>query len=114
MNFGLQLERLPYMVQGVWSENLEQQVEATTQFRKLLSIGKLRSLACRLCVVLIEAGGHVHRYIAERNPPIEEVISQGVIPRFVQFLQRQDAPHLQVKLFPVHLISPASLMCLNL
>jgi len=41
MNFGLQLERLPYMVQGVWSENLEQQVEATTQFRKLLSIGEL-------------------------------------------------------------------------
>lgn len=63
------LERLPYMVQGVWSENLEQQIEATTQFRKLLSI--------------------------ERNPPIEEVISQGVIPRFVQFLQRQDAPQLQ-------------------
>ena len=47
----------------------------------------------------IEAGGHVHRYIAERNPPIEEVISQGVIPRFVQFLQRQDAPQLQVKLY---------------
>ena len=35
----LQLERLPYMVQGVWSENLEQQIDATTQFRKLLSIG---------------------------------------------------------------------------
>lgn len=41
MNLGLQLERLPYMVQGVWSENLEQQIEATTQFRKLLSIGEL-------------------------------------------------------------------------
>lgn len=27
------------MVQGVWSENLEQQIDATTQFRKLLSIG---------------------------------------------------------------------------
>ena len=35
----MQLERLPYMVQGVWSENLEQQIDATTQFRKLLSIG---------------------------------------------------------------------------
>lgn len=33
---------------------------------------------------------------AERNPPIEEVISQGVIPRFVQFLQRGDLPQLQV------------------
>ncbi len=29
------------MVQGVWSENLEQQIDATTQFRKLLSIGEL-------------------------------------------------------------------------
>lgn len=32
---------------------------------------------------------------AERNPPIEEVIAQGVIPRFVQFLQRGDLPQLQ-------------------
>lgn len=35
--------------------------------------------------------------LAERNPPIEEVISQGVIPRFVQFLQRSDLPPLQVR-----------------
>jgi len=32
---------------------------------------------------------------SERNPPIEEVIAQGVVPRFVQFLQRGDAPPLQ-------------------
>lgn len=32
---------------------------------------------------------------AERNPPIEEVIAQNVIPRFVQFLQRNDVPQLQ-------------------
>lgn len=32
---------------------------------------------------------------AERNPPIEEVIAQNVIPRFVQFLQRSDVPQLQ-------------------
>lgn len=57
------------MVQGVYSEDAATQVEATTQFRKLLSI--------------------------ERNPPIEEVIAQGVIPRFVQFLQRVDSPQLQ-------------------
>ncbi len=33
--------------------------------------------------------------LAERNPPIEEVIAQNVIPRFVQFLQRGDLPQLQ-------------------
>lgn len=31
----------------------------------------------------------------ERNPPIEEVIAQGVVPRLVTFLQRSDAPNLQ-------------------
>lgn len=34
---------------------------------------------------------------AERNPPIEEVIRQGVIPRFVEFLQRAEFPQLQVR-----------------
>ncbi|KAL6781622.1 IPA1 [Auxenochlorella protothecoides x Auxenochlorella symbiontica] len=63
------LEALPGMVAGVMSEDPAAQLEATTQFRKLLSI--------------------------ERNPPIEEVISAGVIPRFVAFLQRGDAPQLQ-------------------
>ncbi len=63
------LESLPAMVAGVWAEDPALQLEATTQFRKLLSI--------------------------ERSPPIEEVIAQGVIPRFVQFLQRPDAPQLQ-------------------
>lgn len=63
------LDELPSMVAGVWSENPQEQYEATTKFRKLLSL--------------------------ERNPPIEEVIKQGVIPRFVQFLQCQDFPKLQ-------------------
>ena len=57
------------MVQGVWSDDVNAQLEATTSFRKLLSI--------------------------ERNPPIDEVINQGVIPRFVQFLQRTENPQLQ-------------------
>ncbi|KAF8401286.1 hypothetical protein HHK36_012219 [Tetracentron sinense] len=63
------LESLPVMVQGVWSENPALQLEATTQFRKLLSI--------------------------ERSPPIEEVIKTGVVPRFVEFLGRHDLPQLQ-------------------
>jgi importin subunit alpha-1 len=68
MNF-MQLEAIPAMVQGVFSDDPAAQLNATTQFRKLLSI--------------------------ERNPPIEEVISQNVIPRFVEFLTRADSPQLQ-------------------
>lgn len=63
------LEALPSMVRGLYSNDPQAQLEATTQFRKLLSI--------------------------ERSPPIEEVIAQGVIPRFVEFLQRADMPQLQ-------------------
>ncbi|KAG2726973.1 hypothetical protein I3760_01G138200 [Carya illinoinensis] len=63
------LESLPSMVAGVWSSDSNLQLEATTQFRKLLSI--------------------------ERSPPIEEVIQSGVVPRFVEFLVREDFPQLQ-------------------
>ncbi|KIY97690.1 Importin subunit alpha-1 [Monoraphidium neglectum] len=64
-----QLDELPSMVQGLYSANPQDQYEATQKFRKLLSI--------------------------ERNPPIDEVIRQGVIPQFVKFLQRNDMPQLQ-------------------
>ncbi|GAA0139587.1 transporter [Lithospermum erythrorhizon] len=63
------LESLPNMVAGVFSNDGSLQLEATTQFRKLLSI--------------------------ERTPPIEEVIQAGVVPRFVEFLTREDFPQLQ-------------------
>ncbi|GKU86931.1 hypothetical protein SLEP1_g1394 [Rubroshorea leprosula] len=63
------LESLPAMVAGVWSDDGNAQLEATTQFRKLLSI--------------------------ERSPPINEVVQSGVVPRFVEFLARDDFPQLQ-------------------
>ncbi|GLT42597.1 hypothetical protein SLA2020_165880, partial [Shorea laevis] len=63
------LESLPVMVAGVWSGDGNAQLEATTQFRKLLSI--------------------------ERSPPINEVVQSGVVPRFVEFLARDDFPPLQ-------------------
>lgn len=63
------LKDLPNLIAAVCSNDPNSQVEATTQFRKLLSI--------------------------ERNPPIQEVINAGVVPRFVQFLTVANNPQLQ-------------------
>jgi hypothetical protein len=66
---GNKLENLPQMVMGVMGSDPALQTECTTQFRRLLSI--------------------------EKNPPIQQVIDSGVVPRFVMFLQRDDNPALQ-------------------
>ena len=63
------LENLPQMVTGVMGSDPALQTECTTLFRRLLSI--------------------------EKNPPIQQVIDSGVVPRFVEFLQRDDNPALQ-------------------
>ncbi|KAH8499696.1 hypothetical protein H0E87_015068 [Populus deltoides] len=64
-NMEKKLESLPSMVSGVWSDDSNLQLEATTQFRKLLSIGI---------------------FFWRGSPPIEEVIQAGVVPRFVELL----------------------------
>ena len=64
MTLKAKLENLPEDVAMLQSSDPQQQLEATTRFRKLLSI--------------------------ERNPPIAEVIAAGVVPRLVQFLQSYD------------------------
>lgn len=63
------LEQLPRMIIGLQSLDSGVQLEAVTAFRKLLSI--------------------------EHNPPIQEVINTNVVPRFVEFLHKDDNPSLQ-------------------
>lgn len=57
----LQLESLPGLVQGVRSDDRNTQIEAVTQFRKLLSIGKrtLLSYIAAGCAVFLSQTSEV-------------------------------------------------------
>eukprot|EP00184_Porphyridium_aerugineum_P004420 CAMPEP_0184706388 /NCGR_PEP_ID=MMETSP0313-20130426/36732_1 /TAXON_ID=2792 /ORGANISM="Porphyridium aerugineum, Strain SAG 1380-2" /LENGTH=567 /DNA_ID=CAMNT_0027167941 /DNA_START=773 /DNA_END=2476 /DNA_ORIENTATION=- len=63
------LERLPEMAKGIMSNDQDAQYRCTMEIRKLLSL--------------------------EQNPPIDEVIAQGVVQRFVEFLSWDNVPELQ-------------------
>jgi hypothetical protein len=68
-NVAERLQELELLVAAVRSNDPVRQLEATTKFRKLLSI--------------------------EHNPPIQDMIDAGVVPRLVEFLGSNDHPQLQ-------------------
>jgi HEAT repeat protein len=68
-NANFPLEQMPGLTQMLASDDPVSMFNATQQFRKLLSI--------------------------EQNPPIQEVIDSGIVPRFVQFLKEISRPDLQ-------------------
>lgn len=63
------LSKIPPLVQGLMSDNLEEQFNCCQQFRKLLSI--------------------------EKNPPLQQVIDAKVVPRFIEFLRDDTRQELQ-------------------
>merc|ERR1719379_2427203 len=68
-NSNFPTDQMPALLQALRSADGNAQFQATQQFRKILSI--------------------------EQNPPIQEVINAGVVPRFVEFLKEIQRPDLQ-------------------
>eukprot|EP00425_Heterocapsa_triquetra_P028587 CAMPEP_0195101888 /NCGR_PEP_ID=MMETSP0448-20130528/65381_1 /TAXON_ID=66468 /ORGANISM="Heterocapsa triquestra, Strain CCMP 448" /LENGTH=532 /DNA_ID=CAMNT_0040137281 /DNA_START=79 /DNA_END=1674 /DNA_ORIENTATION=- len=63
------MDQIPTLSAMLMSDDPQAQFNSTQQFRKMLSI--------------------------EQNPPIQEVIGSGVVPRFVQYLKEVTRPDLQ-------------------
>ncbi|XVF57418.1 hypothetical protein PTKIN_Ptkin06aG0203700 [Pterospermum kingtungense] len=83
------------MVQGVWSEDPASQLKATTQFRKLLSMGNNDIRSCpSVCGVSWKAGSAstcqaalaLTNVVSGTSEHTQVVIGHGAVPMFVQLL----------------------------
>lgn len=65
------MEEFPYLVEAILSKDIHRQHLGVIGLRKILSI--------------------------EEGPPIQPVIDANLVPRLIEFMQREDLPHLQLE-----------------
>ena len=75
------------MAAALFGDDVQLMLEATIRFRKLLSKGCIHRRAARIEV-------HPFSPFTEPNPPIDEVITAGIVPRFVELLKYE---HFQIQ-----------------
>lgn len=75
------------MAAALFGDDVQLMLEATIRFRKLLSKGCLHCRIARIKRQLFSS-------LTEPNPPIDEVITAGIVPRFVELLKYQ---HFQIQ-----------------
>jgi hypothetical protein len=72
------------MAAALYGDDVQQMLETTIRFRKLLSKGLMSLLYIY----------SISFFYLEPNPPIDEVITAGIVPRFVELLKFQ---HFQIQ-----------------
>jgi hypothetical protein len=76
----LQLESLPAMVSGVWSDDPHQQLEATTSFRKLLSIGITHFITVLIRSPFVSCSSYLLNVLCRTQPSYRRSNKSGRYP----------------------------------